>query len=107
MFLFIGLSVQGFASTEIQQIDVVKYNKESLNTLPISDLKVFADKIEIKNTITEQENTTLYQNEEELFGCWLTTLHCSCASINTQWCNQGFHGSMMQWYDNICGQACG
>ena len=95
LFLFAGLSVQSFASIGMEKMSVVDDENESLEILVSTDLVVAID----------GEKSAL--NEEELFECWIVTIHCSCQTYVTQYCDEGLHGTIEEWSDSICCQGCG
>ncbi len=93
LFLFAGLSVQSFAATAVEKMDVVNDDKESIEILVSTDLVAAID----------GEDTA--SDEEELFECWIHNVHCMCGFFVTQYCNEGLHGTTQQWEAWICSQA--
>lgn len=99
LFLFLGLGVQSYAATAIEEVDIARDGEELENTNLAIDLFLPLENDEPDSMIPAQDR-------DELFACWIVTLECCCANVETQYCDDGLHGTMMEWYDEICGQKC-
>lgn len=66
--------------------------------------------VDRESFISTPENPELLAEQVEgmaPLACFIATLQCSCRTVKTQYCDGGSHGTPMEWYYYICGQACG
>jgi len=96
LFLFTGLTVQSFASTAIEKMDIVNAGKENVEILLSADLVL----------AMEEENTT--EDGYEFFDCWIVDVSCDdCgAQFEAQYCDEGHHGDYVSYLIDLCVDAC-
>lgn len=107
ILLVFGLGIQSFASTSLgnfnKTISDTETLIEALNNLQI----VILDKGETDSNPFDEKDFPLNSDGKQLLDCWIVDIHCSCDTYTTQYCNEGLHGTLMEWADRICCQGCG
>lgn len=113
LFLFVGLSLPGFAATAMESVDFIADVNEVVDTTLNNDSENATDKDETKNDTVDAEN----MDSEEDTGCCPSSncaayvVLCTCgATFEAQWCSGGccpHNPNYDDYFNGLCIQACG
>ena len=100
LLAFLFLSFQNFASSGV---DILSFDESISQITSEATTSVIIDVIEDAEKQLENMNS----GSEELPQCWIMPISCSCGTFETQWCDDGYHPPLIEWYNYICCAGCG
>ncbi len=107
LFLFFTFSVQSFATTTIERIDVTALEKGNVILDSDSDKVLSAD--EMKNNEKYAEENTKCETCCPSSNCGIISITCPCGvGFLVQYCSGGCcpHPPLIDWVSSLCQQAC-